>query len=263
MKSLLQAIILACTAAASAQLNSDVQASVASVLMTAIPPESLQLALTNSASFSAELASLLSAGNTPQWYQDLPSDVKTLLPQLYPATMTAEMTASDDPNSSPARTSAPITSSSTMPSTSQVTATNSPTWVSVGVGYDSTSTTLSTATVQPTASSSQSPATAGSNGALSTGAKVGIGVGIPSVALIAAAGIGAFIIGMRRGKRNTQTAPNAVYDEYVRKNPPPPSNFQSWPAQGMYQQGYGPEYAEMSTTANVPEMQGSAYKNVG
>ncbi|KAF2255602.1 hypothetical protein BU26DRAFT_512568 [Trematosphaeria pertusa] len=146
--------LTALAAGASAQLDSSVQASVASVLLTAIPPESLQLALTNSASFSAELASSLSAGNTPEWYQALPSDVKTLLPQLYPASTPALTTALE--TTTPAATPSPtgaVSGSSSAPLNSTVISTVvSPTLGTTG-GANSESTTGSTggAPAYPTA----------------------------------------------------------------------------------------------------------------
>jgi hypothetical protein len=44
------------------------------------------------------MASSLSAGNTPTWYQALPSDVKSLLPQIYPQEV--EATPTPTPSSS-------------------------------------------------------------------------------------------------------------------------------------------------------------------
>ncbi|KAF1833594.1 hypothetical protein BDW02DRAFT_569907 [Decorospora gaudefroyi] len=62
----------------------DVQQSVLLALAQAIPTESVSYALASTSAFAAEMASSLSAGNTPAWYQALPSDVKSLLPQIYP-----------------------------------------------------------------------------------------------------------------------------------------------------------------------------------
>ncbi|KAF2189549.1 hypothetical protein K469DRAFT_700758 [Zopfia rhizophila CBS 207.26] len=69
--------------------------SVLSVLATGIPPDSVSLATANPSAFSAQLASSLSAGQTPEWYQALPSDVKSYLPKLYPNTVSAVTTASE------------------------------------------------------------------------------------------------------------------------------------------------------------------------
>lgn len=54
------------------------------VLATALPKESVSYALASSSAFAAEMASSLAAGNPPAWYQALPTDVKSLLPALYP-----------------------------------------------------------------------------------------------------------------------------------------------------------------------------------
>jgi hypothetical protein len=53
-------------------------------LAQAIPSDSVAYALASSSAFAAEMASSLSVGNTPTWYAALPSDVKSLLPQIYP-----------------------------------------------------------------------------------------------------------------------------------------------------------------------------------
>jgi hypothetical protein len=54
------------------------------VLATALPKDTVNYALASSSAFAAEMASSLSAGNPPAWYQALPSDVKNILPSLYP-----------------------------------------------------------------------------------------------------------------------------------------------------------------------------------
>jgi hypothetical protein len=54
------------------------------VLATALPKESVSYALASSSAFAEQMASSLAAGNVPAWYQALPSDVKSLLPALYP-----------------------------------------------------------------------------------------------------------------------------------------------------------------------------------
>jgi hypothetical protein len=54
------------------------------VLATALPKDTVSYALASSSAFAAEMASSLSAGNPPAWYQALPSDVKNILPSLYP-----------------------------------------------------------------------------------------------------------------------------------------------------------------------------------
>jgi hypothetical protein len=58
------------------------------VLATALPKESASYALASQSAFAAQMASSLSAGNPPAWYQALPADVKSLLPVLYPVVAT-------------------------------------------------------------------------------------------------------------------------------------------------------------------------------
>lgn len=71
-----------------------VQQSVLLVLATALPADSRSYALASSSAFAAEMGSSLAAGNTPAWYQALPSDVKSLLPALYPVSTPAATTSS-------------------------------------------------------------------------------------------------------------------------------------------------------------------------
>ncbi|OAK98651.1 hypothetical protein IQ06DRAFT_327209 [Phaeosphaeriaceae sp. SRC1lsM3a] len=75
---------LAVGAAAQTPIPTQVQNSVLMVLATALPKDTVSYALASSSAFAAEMASSLSAGNPPAWYQALPADVKSLLPQLYP-----------------------------------------------------------------------------------------------------------------------------------------------------------------------------------
>lgn len=84
---------LAMGVSAQEPLPEDVSASVLQVLLTALPPSALSLAATNAPAFQSEMYSSLSAGNIPEWYQALPSDVKTILPQLYPAAAPTETSA--------------------------------------------------------------------------------------------------------------------------------------------------------------------------
>ncbi|KAF2472233.1 uncharacterized protein BDR25DRAFT_313396 [Lindgomyces ingoldianus] len=95
-------------------VTDSVGASVLSVLATAIPPDSVSLALTDPGAFSSMLASALSAGSTPSWYQALPSDVKSYLPKLYPASTVVETTASETGASSTDISSAVVTSSASI-----------------------------------------------------------------------------------------------------------------------------------------------------
>ncbi|KAF2746543.1 hypothetical protein M011DRAFT_478147 [Sporormia fimetaria CBS 119925] len=87
--------ILALSSAVVAQLdlqNPDVAISVLNVLATAIPADTISSAMEDPAGFSMELESSISAGQTPSWYQALPSDVKSALPLLYPASTPAATT---------------------------------------------------------------------------------------------------------------------------------------------------------------------------
>ncbi|KAF2274575.1 uncharacterized protein EI97DRAFT_102752 [Westerdykella ornata] len=81
-----------CAFAQGLQITDSVAASVLNVLATAIPAESVSSALADPSAFSSELASSLSAGSTPGWYQSLPADVKSYLPLLYPAVAPATTT---------------------------------------------------------------------------------------------------------------------------------------------------------------------------
>ena len=59
------------------------EASVLSVLATALPPSLLAIGVTNAAEVGTIIASEFSAGQTPGWYSALPSDVKSYLPILF------------------------------------------------------------------------------------------------------------------------------------------------------------------------------------
>jgi hypothetical protein len=72
------------------------------VLATALPKDSVSYALASSSAFAADMASSLAAGNTPAWYQALPSDVKSLLPALYPVAASPTPTPSSSASSSAA-----------------------------------------------------------------------------------------------------------------------------------------------------------------
>jgi len=59
------------------------EASVLSVLATALPPSLLAIGITNAPEVGSIIASSFSAGQTPAWYSALPEDVKSYLPILY------------------------------------------------------------------------------------------------------------------------------------------------------------------------------------
>ncbi|KAF2002813.1 hypothetical protein P154DRAFT_520581 [Amniculicola lignicola CBS 123094] len=106
------ALLLAFASGALAQVVTDsIGFSVLSVLATAIPSESISAATANPVAFSKELASSLSAGKTPDWYNALPSDVKSYLPKLYPAT--TEVSSTPSSTAAPSSTPSSITPSIT------------------------------------------------------------------------------------------------------------------------------------------------------
>ncbi|KAF2496190.1 hypothetical protein BU16DRAFT_581588 [Lophium mytilinum] len=83
------------------------EASVLSVLLTALPSSLLQIAITNQNEVGSIIASSFSAGETPGWYSALPNDVKSYLPILY-----AEQTPTPSSSSVASASSTPAPSSS-------------------------------------------------------------------------------------------------------------------------------------------------------
>ncbi|KAF1911780.1 hypothetical protein BDU57DRAFT_598424 [Ampelomyces quisqualis] len=77
-------LALAVGAVAQTPVPTAVHNSVLMVVASALPKESVSYVLTSPAAFASEMASSFAAGNTPTWYQALPTDVKALLPSLYP-----------------------------------------------------------------------------------------------------------------------------------------------------------------------------------
>lgn len=102
-------VALAVGASAQTSVPPNVQQSVLLVLATALPTDSVSYALASQSAFASEMASSLSAGNTPAWYQALPSDVKSLLPIIY------FVEAAATPSATPSIT--PIVSSSSASAT--------------------------------------------------------------------------------------------------------------------------------------------------
>ncbi|KAH7095357.1 hypothetical protein FB567DRAFT_512409 [Paraphoma chrysanthemicola] len=94
LRSVCALLALATGAVAQTPIPPEVQNSVLLVLATALPPDQRNYALASQSAFASQMASSLAAGNTPAWYQALPSDVKSLLPALYPASATATPTPS-------------------------------------------------------------------------------------------------------------------------------------------------------------------------
>ncbi|USP74379.1 uncharacterized protein yc1106_01653 [Curvularia clavata] len=78
----------------------DVQSSVLLVLAHAIPSQSVSYAIASPAAFASEMASCLSASSTPAWYQALPTDVQSLLPQIYPQEVVSTPTPTPTPTPS-------------------------------------------------------------------------------------------------------------------------------------------------------------------
>ncbi|EUC31872.1 hypothetical protein COCCADRAFT_100154 [Bipolaris zeicola 26-R-13] len=94
----------------------EIQTSVLMVLAHAIPSQSISYALASPAAFASEMASCLSASSTPAWYQALPTDVQSLLPQIYPQeTPTPSPTPSSTPSSTPSPTPTPSSSAVVTP----------------------------------------------------------------------------------------------------------------------------------------------------
>ena len=56
-----------------------IQSSVDSVLVTALPPSLLAIAVTNPAEVASIIASSFAAGQTPAWFSALPSGVQSYL----------------------------------------------------------------------------------------------------------------------------------------------------------------------------------------
>jgi len=60
--------------------------SIFSVLQTALPSSLVAEALTNSDAVSSQIASQFLAGETPSWFQELPSDIQTYIVPVAPVT---------------------------------------------------------------------------------------------------------------------------------------------------------------------------------
>ncbi|KAJ4296411.1 hypothetical protein N0V90_006456 [Kalmusia sp. IMI 367209] len=100
----LKACVMATLAAAvSAQLPTGIDPAASSVLLqlvTVLPSDVLAVAVTNQAAFASEIASSIGAGKTPEWYQALPTGVKSVLASLYPVSTPAASTPSETAASS-------------------------------------------------------------------------------------------------------------------------------------------------------------------
>ncbi|KAF9740742.1 hypothetical protein PMIN01_00281 [Paraphaeosphaeria minitans] len=188
-------VVAAMAAAVSAQFPTNIdpaQQSALLVLATALPPSVLAAAATNQAGFASEVASSIAAGNTPEWYQALPTDVKAALASIYPVSTSAEETPSETaaPSSSSYEASSLSSSSSSSSSssyeassvaetTTTAAITSAPVVVPSGTGASSigTNSTGITSVNTPTLSGTGSPQPTDSPGAASVpSAAIGAGI---------------------------------------------------------------------------------------
>lgn len=91
-------VFAALAAAVCAQIPTNVspeQQSALLALATALPPSVLAEAATNAAGFASEIQSSIAAGKTPEWYQALPTDVKSALASIYPVQTSAQTTPAE------------------------------------------------------------------------------------------------------------------------------------------------------------------------
>jgi hypothetical protein len=124
------------------------------------------------------MASSLSAGNTPVWYQALPSDVKSLLPQIYPQEVQATPTPTPTPTPSSSSAYYAVSSSAVLESSSSaVKVTPYPTGAknSTVVAPTMSATGSAAVTLSPSGSSSTAPNSPAFTGAAS---KFTVGTGL-------------------------------------------------------------------------------------
>lgn len=130
------AALFALAAGASAQTPVDptLQHSVLLALATAIPSDVVSQAIADPLAFASGIGSSIAAGNAPGWFKALPTDVRGLLPQLYPeATATAPATSISASSTVVVETTTPLsTATSTTRSTGA--AASFPT-AAVGAGF--------------------------------------------------------------------------------------------------------------------------------
>ncbi|CAI6248814.1 unnamed protein product [Periconia digitata] len=128
-----------------------VKESVLDVLAHALPTSAVAAAISNQPAFISEIASAVSAGQTPSWYGALPTDVKVILAELYPVATAA-------PSSSSAAVSSSSSSASSTPAPS-VSVTSSASFVaSTGATISSGSNSTSVTSINsPTLSAPSSP----------------------------------------------------------------------------------------------------------
>ncbi|CZT22738.1 uncharacterized protein RCC_08443 [Ramularia collo-cygni] len=138
--------ILALAFAATASAQTDL-ASVVSVLATALPSSLISEYATNSAAVASEISSAFDAGNTPSWFEALPSAVQTY---LIPVDDSANVTGTL------------LSSSSSMVSSSLIS--GAPTVIVSPTGNSTLATTRRNPTATRTTSSSDSENTDSSSG---------------------------------------------------------------------------------------------------
>ncbi|KAI4924799.1 hypothetical protein J4E85_007916 [Alternaria conjuncta] len=160
----------------------EVQSSVLMELAQAIPSDQVAYAIASSSAFAAEMASSLAAGNTPAWYQALPTDVQSLLPEIYPAMVTPTPTPTPTPSSS--SSSAYVAkSSSVVETSSSAMVTPYPTGSNSTMAMPTMSATGSvTVSLSPSGSASPSPETPPFEGAAS---KMSVGAGLGAAVMLA------------------------------------------------------------------------------
>ncbi|KAF2095445.1 hypothetical protein NA57DRAFT_79170 [Rhizodiscina lignyota] len=163
--------------------------SIYNVLITALPA-SLLAEATNTAKLGSDLAAQFSTG-TPGWFQSLPSDVKSFLLSEGSALITTVIT----PTSSPAILTSPTTTWNTTTSLTPTPLSPSPT--------SQSSTDPPTSSTDPTPPPTRTPDSSG----LSTGAKAGIGVGVP-LSVIAVTGL--VLLAWRWLRRRNNSPPSTI-----------------------------------------------------
>jgi len=161
----------------------EVQSSVLMEIAQAIPSDQVAYAIASSSAFAAEMASSLAAGNTPAWYQALPTDVQSLLPEIYPAMVTPTPTPTPTPSSSSsayvAKSSSVVETSSSAMVTPYPTGSNSTMAMPTMSATGSVTVSLSPS---PSGSASPSPETPPFEGAAS---KMSVGAGLSAAVMLA------------------------------------------------------------------------------
>ncbi|KAI4708376.1 hypothetical protein J4E89_007000 [Alternaria sp. Ai002NY15] len=166
----------------------EVQSSVLMELAQAIPSDQVAYAIASSSAFAAEMASSLAAGNTPAWYQALPTDVQSLLPEIYPAMVTPTPTPTPTPSSSSssayvAKSSSVVETSSSAMVTPYPTGSNSTMAMPTMSATGSVTVSLSPSPSGSASPSPESPPFEGAASKMSVGAGLGAAVMFAMLAL--------------------------------------------------------------------------------